>query len=770
MNNIYQFTKKIMYENKKDYRYIMTAIIIAVFLITVIFNIGYFLVETQRNNEILEAGNVHILIKSFNYNDLNDISLEEEIKHSGYVKTIDSNANFKINNKLVNIMAISEDIIDNFSIKILQGSYPVLHNEIMINESLAIDNNFDIDDEITLINEGFLNVYKVSAIVEDKSYIKVTNINEIYFKPSFFDVYFQYYDDYQERFMIEIQKIKNIESIETKLIYKYNIEQEDIIRNDFLILLDGILQNNINFQNNIINNIVMVMLFISSLVIFAAILMIISGFSINFLKKIKFYGLLKCLGMTNNQLKMIISVECFLLSIKGIFLGLLYATLSSWIIFYFLQKISNLFVSNNIFKIYPIPVLIAIFTGFIIIFLANLKTYCMIVRVTPLESFKNEAVNNNFGLKKIYNNSKGSIFFRIGVGNATKTLKNYIINVISLSFTIILFLTFTPLLHFFSNANTAIEIWQPDLSIYEPNYSLSVYEGLVEKIRENTGVKSVYGRQYMEDVQVKINGELYNAFIESYDINQIKWINKEVIEESDKQDRLELNEAYIKYNPSIGIKVEDKITLSNYDVDLLVKKIVSKNISNNKSDVNIIVNKKTFDKIFYNSKYTVIDIQLYDHVDESSIFDIRERVTGNYIVSDYRKINFEIKSLNFIVNFCIWSFLVVIGFVSIISIVNVLRFSIESKKKQYKLMNKIGMTSKQQNKILKLEVLSYFIPSEILGITVGVIINRFIHNTLIFKYWGIVWRFPTMQVMILIIGTITVVYLTVMYTEKNIHY
>ena len=95
--------------------------------------------------------------------------------------------------------------------------------------------------------------------------------------------------------------------------------------------------------------------------------------------------MLKSVGMTNGGFHRMMNLECLLYGCKALLYGLPVSLLITWLIY---QSISNGFVST--FYVPVMPILIAVGSVFLVVFVTMLYAMRKIERDNPIDALKNE--------------------------------------------------------------------------------------------------------------------------------------------------------------------------------------------------------------------------------------------------------------------------------------------------------------------------------------------------------------------------------------------
>ena len=114
----------------------------------------------------------------------------------------------------------------------------------------------------------------------------------------------------------------------------------------------------------------------------------------------------------------------------------------------------------------------------------------------------------------------------------------------------------------------------------------------------------------------------------------------------------------------------------------------------------------------------------------------------------------------------LYGLLLVISLIGITNVHNTITASMNLRKREFEVLKAIGMTNKQFNKMFSYESLIYGIKSLVIGIILGIILSYglyyIIKTNLEMKYY-----FPAIQIIIMVILTILVIYMSTKSARKN---
>lgn len=169
------------------------------------------------------------------------------------------------------------------------------------------------------------------------------------------------------------------------------------------------------------------------LIIFTGYLIIYNIFQISVSNDVRFYGLLKTIGTTGRQIKRIISLQAFLLSVIGIPIGLALGygigVLMTGIV------VSELNGIELTYSVSPVIFLGAAAFSLVTVWLSCRKPRKMAAKISPVEAVRyTEAAGNKRKKKK---GEKGASIFRMALANLGRNKSKTVITVISMSFAVV---------------------------------------------------------------------------------------------------------------------------------------------------------------------------------------------------------------------------------------------------------------------------------------------------------------------------------------------
>lgn len=576
--------------------------------------------------------------------------------------------------------------------------------------------------------------------------------------------------------------------------------------NQYLILLEN---NPLNERG--LGNLGMIVIIACAIIVVTSVFCIRNSFDISITEKIKQYGMLRSVGATKKQIRRNVFFEATILGLIGIPLGLILGAFAS----YLLVIVSNFFLVDMltqglklVLSYSWVAMLVAVLLGFVTIYLSALKSAYKASKVSPIDSIRNSS-DIKIKAKKIKSPKLiGKIF---GVGgdisykNLKRNKKKYKTTVISIVVSVSIFIA----LSYFMNATfseVSRMIGANDYNIFlQYNVTRDEQYGYIEKITKLDSIKDYsvcrnimlhleepkFSEEYLslydtDDIEslpanekaysvVAIGKEQYAKYLKELNLNYEDFKNKGIIVDSNEVQYLDDNgKAITKY---IRKYMDDKndIVSGKYDNDKDVRLDLSINIGlvTNQfpfgltRDIPYIVVSDEFynklnimpDKVFvYMDSFTPDKLQ--DEIEEillnesCSISNIKENVK-------------MMRQLYILVGIFLYGFILVISLIGITNIFNTITTSMNLRRQEFAMLKSIGMTSKEFNKMIRLESIFMGAKSLFFGVLIGVGLS-YLEYKVLAETQGLPFDIPILSIIISIIVVYLLITILMKYSMKKI--
>ena len=510
------------------------------------------------------------------------------------------------------------------------------------------------------------------------------------------------------------------------------------------------------------------------LILTAGVLMISSSLNSTVAQRIKFFGMMRCIGMSKKQIIHFVTLEALNWCKTAIPVGVILGIIVTWVMCIVLRFLVGEEFSNiPLFGISFIGIASGILVGIITVLLAARAPAKRAAKVSPVS-----AVSGNFELKnrKSHKVTPGVLKVEtvLGIDHAIAVKKNIILMTGSFALSIILFLSFTVLIDFVNcimpqSASTS------DIDIFSGDSSGSIDSGLAELISNMEGVKQVYGRRSYFEIPVGSDGDegvSSTVDIVSYDNFDLKRMKKDhTLKKGSDLSKIYGNSKYVlaTSDPYSSWKVGDKISIGNDELVIagLLKydPFSSDGLTNGK--ITLITSGETFIRLTGVKDYSLLMIQMKGDATDENVGEIQRLVEGKYEFQDKREQRTGGTYLAFV--FCVYGFLGIIMLVTILNIVNSISMSVSTRIRQYGAMRSVGMSGHQIVKMIAAEATTYAVCGCVVGSAVGLLANQFFYKKLITDHFPYsVWCLPMTSLLVIVVFAIVAAGISVYGPAKRI--
>lgn len=632
--------------------------------------------------------------------------------------------------------------------------------------------------------------------IDEKLYTKFQN-GEIYSS-----------DNYEE-------ELKNIQNELDKAKYQYDF-------NNYLIMLEsGIL------KESSMQSLALVVLVVIIIIIVTSVFCIKNSFDISITEKIKQYGMLASIGATKKQIKKNVYYEALILALIGIPLGIICGLLASYILIiisnYFLKDMMNL---GLIFKFSIYPLIIAIVLGFVTIFLSAMRSARRASKISPITAIRNSE-NIKIKAKKLKSPRYIKKIFGIGGDVSYKNLKRnrqkYRTTVISIIVCVSVFIA----LYYF--INLAFVYTEKELNNRSYNlsidYNIENNKDISSKIEEIVNDESVEKYAIVRNSYITIDSykaKYSKEYLKYYPNSNSKEETSYTYENEEgelvtEQEEEAINiyrigkKAYNEYLNELNLSYEeakDKVILINYtkinveenghttdkiineydyksgdilnwqhgdtaeDIALEIIKVTNKypfSLENMNYNPLIIVSDELFDKLF--AEYANYEYVNLKSTNASKLQDEIDLILKDF---DYSLNNIEenvrmMESLYTLIAIFLYGFITVIALIGITNIFNTITTNMELRSREFATLKSIGMTTKEFNRMIRLESFFYGTKSLIIGIPIGCLLAYIIYRLLSADDSSMYFELPYPAILITIIAVFLLIACIMKYSINKIN-
>ena len=575
----------------------------------------------------------------------------------------------------------------------------------------------------------------------------------------------------------------------------------DININSYLIALET---NPIS--NSYIGGLGIAVGIVIGIIVFTSIFCIKNSFDISITEKIKQYGMLRSIGATKRQIKRNVFYEATILGLIGIPLGLLLGFITSYI----LVIISNYYLNDSfagglrlVFSFSWLAIIVAIFLGIVTIYFSAFKSAKRASKVSPIDSIRNSA-NIKIKPKKIKSPKLIKNIFGIGgeisFKNLKRNKKKYRTTVISIVVSVFVFIALSGFMKLvFQQVDHELEISDFNISLSTTVTNNESYNRFIETTR----LDNIEDYTIFRNSEISFTGNHYNKEYAKFlnlaiDKNNPTYVS--IISIGEKQFKKYVNSLGLNYNEFRNKAIlVDKEYISNYNKnnklttkfmrvfnfnkgDIIDATITDKNKAikieiGATSDVKpfglkgvdidcLIISDEMFDANFKSKPLAIY----YKSNDANKLQDdLDDFLKGEYYNINNVDENVKIMGNLFtLVGIFLYGFIIVISLIGITNIFNTITTNMELRKQEFAMLKSVGMTTKEFNRMIRLESLFMGIKSLFFGVPIGIALSYIIYHFLS-KESGIPYKLPIEAILIAIAVVFILISLIMKYSMSKIN-
>lgn len=732
--------------HKRQSRMTRICIVLAVFLVTSIFSMAEMWIRAEQTAMINKHGNYHIVLQNVQMDEVEQIRYHSNIAAFSEYGDInmDADQSYYINGKSVILYGVEETYLADIMNYPVEGSYPKNDKEIALSADAEKLFGFHIGDNIILNTPAGNFDFIVSAFYEDD-----TEFNES------IDGYCAYMgraafqavcnlngENVNSDYYIQFTKDTNLRRAIADIKEQYRLQDENIDENTAVLGLTGA------SSNKTIKNIYPLAIICFLLVLISGILMISSCMNSNVAQRISFFGMMRCIGASKEQIVRFVRLEALNWCRSAIPAGCLLGVVICWILCAVLRLIvKGEWVDMPLFGVSVSGIVCGIAVGIITVFVAAHSPAKQAARVSPIA-----AVSGNMEISKTVRHAANTKLFKIetllGIHHAIAAKKNLFLMTGSFAITIILFFAFSACLDIVHKLLPSESNFSPDVAITSQENDNSIDRSLTAQISKIQGVKNAFGTMYDIGLSVKINGNETIIDLVSYDELMLESAKKSVA--SGDLSKVSGDSGYVLtiFSQDSRLNVGDKVDIGGNELEIAC--VVSEGIGSVSGSPVVVCSEETFMRLTGEQGYMMINMILEKGVSEADIDKIRD-LAGNDLFIDRREEESEVYGSYWVFRFAAYGFLAIISFITVLNIMNSVSMGVSARIKQYGAMRAVGMESRQLTKMIMGEAVTYAFCGTLVGIIIGLILHYFIYVKIVVTHFGGIWKIPFSTIVIILL-------------------
>ena len=723
---------------KRQNQMTILCIIISVLLVTTVFSTADMFIRTKSSELQEKHGNWHIRLENISQSMGQEISQRSDTAGVGWVEEFNSDADqpYYIGEKKAALYGTDNIYLSQLSNALEEGVLPQNDREIMLSSNAKTALDVSLGDRITLQTPAGDTEFIISGFGSDNKddYRGQTYLVAVYMTRSEFGALMEENKTETDPVCyVQFQDASKASGAIKELKQQYYLSGESISENTAVMGLTG--QSSSESVKNIYG--LAIILFI--LVLMAGILMISGSMNSNVAQRIKFFGMLRCIGASRKQIIRYVRFEALNWCKTAVPVGLFAGIMISWGICIMLRYgIGGEFSSMPVFAVSPIGLLSGAAVGVVTVLLAAQSPARRAARVSPVAAVSGNVDSTSFAGHTV-NLGLGKVEKVLGIHHAFTPKKNWILMTFSFSLSVILFFSFSVGLDFAQALLPSLRSWQPDITLTGYANEQILSPALEDSILSVPGVEHVFGSAYMEKVSAASSSQgIDYVNLISYSEYLLDSAQECLVQGDLSEIHGNSDQVMTVLNKDNPLKVGDIIEIAGQKLKIACA--VSDGIY--PSEYSVICSQETFARLTGKENYSLIGVQLQENASDESIKKIENLAGRDVIFEDMRERNKQDHATYAASVFIVYSFLAILAMITLFHIINSISMSVTARKKQYGAMRAVGMDRKQLTRMIAAEAFTYTASGLIVGCSTGIPLSWFLHTRLLTRYFGTPWTLP----------------------------
>ena len=741
---------------RRQNRMTILCIVIAVFLVSAIFSIADMMLRTQMNRAAGKDGSWHLQIAGITQSQAEQLAQQQDVVCAGVgaVFNEDGEEDYRLNGKRVVLYGCDvQFLLVNRSVAFV-GTFPEQDGEVLLGKGAARIFGVAIGDSVTLkLPDGQSRTLTVTGIggVDESYYEMQFALVDIYLPQETFESLLTGQGEALPQTVYDLQYTSAAKAAKAlpQLQQQYG---EDAVHENLNVMGSAGQSNSTAFRT--VYGMAGVLF---ALVLLASVLMISGTMNSNVAQRTRFFGMMRCLGMSKQQVVHFVRMEALNWCRIAIPIGLVLGTFSSWAVCGALRYgIGGEFATTPVFRLSMGGLCAGAVVGVVTVLLAAQAPAKQAAEVPPVAAASGS--EQAAVVHHAANLGSGRTETALGIYHATASKKNWFLITASFALSIVLALGFIVILQFASLLLPSLAPWQADVIYTGYDNERVLPDTMAQQLRRMPGVARVWGCTGLVHVPASSDrNNVEQVTFCSYDDFMLESSKSMVVKGRMAKNSGADNEVMTMYNKTNPIRVGDTITVNG--VPLTVVGAFSQGIF--PDDVTIIAPETLFRRVAGEQNYNMIGVQLDRTASDETVLALAAFSSDQIVVQDLRESNRQDRGTYYAARIVLYGFLAIIGGISLLNITNSISMSVSARMKQYGILRAIGMDDAQLKRMISAEAGTYAVSGLVVGIALGLVLNRKLYILLITHYFGATWQMPWGCLAVIVVVVLAAVVLAV---------
>ena len=741
---------------RRQNRMTILCIVIAVFLVSAIFSVADMMLRTQMNRAAGKDGSWHLQIAGITQSQAEQLAQQQDVVCAGVGAVFNEGGeeDYRLNGKRVVLYGCDAQFLRVNRSAAFEGTFPEQDGEVLLGKGAARIFGVAIGDSVTLkLPDGQSRTLTVTGIggVDESYYEMQFALVDIYLPQETFESLLTGQGEALPQTVYDLQYTSAAKAAKAlpQLQQQYG---EDAVHENLNVMGSAGQSNSTAFRT--VYGMAGVLF---ALVLLAGVLMISGTMNSNIAQRTRFFGMMRCLGMSKQQVVHFVRMEALNWCRIAIPIGLVLGTFSSWAVCGALRYgIGGEFATTPVFRLSMGGLCAGAVVGVVTVLLAAQAPAKQAAEVPPVAAASGS--EQAAVVHHAANLGSGRTETALGIYHATASKKNWFLITASFALSIVLALGFIVILQFASLLLPSLAPWQADVIYTGYDNERVLPDTMAQQLRRMPGVARVWGCTGLVHVPASSDrNNVEQVTFCSYDDFMLESSKSMVVKGRMAKNSGADNEVMTMYNKTNPIRVGDTITVNG--VPLTVVGAFSQGIFSD--DVTIIAPETLFRRVAGEQNYNMIGVQLDRTASDETVLALAAFSSDQIVVQDLRESNRQDRGTYYAARIVLYGFLAIIGGISLLNIVNSISMSVSARMKQYGILRAIGMDDAQLKRMISAEAGTYAVSGLVVGIALGLVLNRKLYILLITHYFGAAWQVPWGCLAVIVVVVLAAVVLAV---------
>ena len=741
---------------RRQNRMTILCIVLAVFLVSAIFSVADMMLRTQMNRAAGKDGSWHLQIAGITQSQAEQLAQQQDVVCAGVGAVFNEGGeeDYRLNGKRVVLYGCDAQFLRVNRSAAFEGTFPEQDGEVLLGKGAARIFGVAIGDSVTLkLPDGQSRTLTVTGIggVDESYYEMQFALVDIYLPQETFESLLTGQGEALPQTVYDLQYTSAAKAAKAlpQLQQQYG---EDAVHENLNVMGSAGQSNSTAFRT--VYGMAGVLF---ALVLLAGVLMISGTMNSNIAQRTRFFGMMRCLGMSKQQVVHFVRMEALNWCRIAIPIGLVLGTFSSWAVCGALRYgIGGEFATTPVFRLSMGGLCAGAVVGVVTVLLAAQAPAKQAAEVPPVAAASGS--EQAAVVHHAANLGSGRTETALGIYHATASKKNWFLITASFALSIVLALGFIVILQFASLLLPSLAPWQADVIYTGYDNERVLPDTMAQQLRRMPGVARVWGCTGLVHVPASSDrNNVEQVTFCSYDDFMLESSKSMVVKGRMAKNSGADNEVMTMYNKTNPIRVGDTITVNG--VPLTVVGAFSQGIF--PDDVTIIAPETLFRRVAGEQNYNMIGVQLDRTASDETVLALAAFSSDQIVVQDLRESNRQDRGTYYAARIVLYGFLAIIGGISLLNIVNSISMSVSARMKQYGILRAIGMDDAQLKRMISAEAGTYAVSGLVVGIALGLVLNRKLYILLITHYFGAAWQVPWGCLAVIVVVVLAAVVLAV---------